>query len=208
MLTVWHGLQPGEAAEVIGCSRATLFVRIHRARRRLRQALTRASEIANALSAPETLRRVADHSSSAAVLTVPPTNTFTPEPDEPNSARRTCPTEPCSTFRMSTRKLGDGRWTDTRQVRHHLRNQRPSTHPRRREPSRHLEIPMAGEAGHSLPRLRRPTDRTSRRLTDHATGPNNPTPSYLASLPTNATKLLASLRATASRSRASWLEAA
>jgi RNA polymerase sigma factor (sigma-70 family) len=43
VLTVWHGLDPQDAARVLGCSRATLFVRLHRARHRLRKALTRAS---------------------------------------------------------------------------------------------------------------------------------------------------------------------
>lgn len=34
-LVAWHGLTAGEAATVVGCSRAALFVRLHRARRRL-----------------------------------------------------------------------------------------------------------------------------------------------------------------------------
>jgi RNA polymerase sigma-70 factor (ECF subfamily) len=36
MLIAWDGLTPGEAAEALGCSRATLAVRLHRARARLR----------------------------------------------------------------------------------------------------------------------------------------------------------------------------
>jgi RNA polymerase sigma-70 factor (ECF subfamily) len=38
-LVAWHGLQPNEAARVVGCSTATYFVRLHRARRRLERAM-------------------------------------------------------------------------------------------------------------------------------------------------------------------------
>lgn len=38
-LVAWHGLAPREAARVVGCSTATYFVRLHRARKRLEQAL-------------------------------------------------------------------------------------------------------------------------------------------------------------------------
>jgi RNA polymerase sigma-70 factor, ECF subfamily len=38
-LAAWHGLSAREAAQVLGCSTATYFVRLHRARRRLEQAL-------------------------------------------------------------------------------------------------------------------------------------------------------------------------
>ncbi|MFI0357488.1 RNA polymerase sigma factor [Actinomadura sp. 9N407] len=38
-LVAWHGLPSAEAAKVIGCSKAAFFVRLHRARRRLRHAL-------------------------------------------------------------------------------------------------------------------------------------------------------------------------
>ncbi len=34
-LIAWDGLKPGEAARVLGCSAATLSIRLHRARRRL-----------------------------------------------------------------------------------------------------------------------------------------------------------------------------
>jgi RNA polymerase sigma-70 factor, ECF subfamily len=44
-LTAWHGLAAGEAARVVGCSTATFFVRLHRARKRLREALTGAHEV-------------------------------------------------------------------------------------------------------------------------------------------------------------------
>lgn len=39
-LVAWHGLSPREAAQVVGCSTATYFVRLHRARRRLEQAVS------------------------------------------------------------------------------------------------------------------------------------------------------------------------
>ena len=39
-LIAWHGLTSAEAATVLGCSTATFFVRLHRARRRLRRALS------------------------------------------------------------------------------------------------------------------------------------------------------------------------
>jgi RNA polymerase sigma-70 factor (ECF subfamily) len=38
-LVAWHGLKPNEAAQVVGCSRAAYFVRLHRARRRLERAM-------------------------------------------------------------------------------------------------------------------------------------------------------------------------
>jgi RNA polymerase sigma-70 factor (ECF subfamily) len=38
-LGAWHGLKPAEAAQVVGCSTATYFVRLHRARRRLERAM-------------------------------------------------------------------------------------------------------------------------------------------------------------------------
>jgi RNA polymerase sigma-70 factor (ECF subfamily) len=34
-LVAWHGLTPRQAAQVVGCSVATYFVRLHRARKRL-----------------------------------------------------------------------------------------------------------------------------------------------------------------------------
>lgn len=40
LLIAWHGLAPGEAARVLRCSTATYFMRLHRARRRLRRAMT------------------------------------------------------------------------------------------------------------------------------------------------------------------------
>ncbi|GLF98315.1 RNA polymerase sigma factor [Streptomyces yaizuensis] len=48
VLTAWHGLKPAEAARVVGCSAATLRVRLHRARKRL----TKAADAAPAPLAP------------------------------------------------------------------------------------------------------------------------------------------------------------
>ncbi|MEV0425361.1 sigma-70 family RNA polymerase sigma factor [Micromonospora sp. NPDC050495] len=39
-LTAWHGLSATAAARVVGCSTATFFVRLHRARKRLEQAIS------------------------------------------------------------------------------------------------------------------------------------------------------------------------
>ncbi|GAB2840064.1 hypothetical protein GCM10022221_44310 [Actinocorallia aurea] len=44
VLVAWHGLSPREAAKVVGCSAATLRVRLHRARRRLQQAMERPAD--------------------------------------------------------------------------------------------------------------------------------------------------------------------
>jgi RNA polymerase sigma-70 factor, ECF subfamily len=43
-LVAWHGLKPNEAAQVVGCSTAAYFVRLHRARRRLERAMADAPE--------------------------------------------------------------------------------------------------------------------------------------------------------------------
>lgn len=51
-LVAWHGLSPAEAAKVIGCSRATYFVKLHRARRRLEQALSDVSAKRSSLLTP------------------------------------------------------------------------------------------------------------------------------------------------------------
>ncbi|MFB4279364.1 RNA polymerase sigma factor [Nonomuraea sp. MTCD27] len=44
VLVAWHGLSPKEAARVIGCSSAAYRVRLHRARKRLRQAMEAVSD--------------------------------------------------------------------------------------------------------------------------------------------------------------------
>jgi RNA polymerase sigma-70 factor (ECF subfamily) len=51
-LVAWHGLTAGEAATVLGCSRAAFFVRLHRARRRLETALAKAT-VAKAATPPD-----------------------------------------------------------------------------------------------------------------------------------------------------------
>jgi RNA polymerase sigma-70 factor (ECF subfamily) len=38
-LVAWHGLTPGEAASVVGCTSTAFFVRLHRARKRLAKAI-------------------------------------------------------------------------------------------------------------------------------------------------------------------------
>jgi RNA polymerase sigma-70 factor, ECF subfamily len=45
-LMAWHGLSARAAARVVGCSTATFFVRLHRARKRLHEALTGKHEVA------------------------------------------------------------------------------------------------------------------------------------------------------------------
>lgn len=60
LLVAWEGLEPAEAAKVLGCSRNALAVRLHRARKRLAAALARAdlgvSGREARFSAKETLR--------------------------------------------------------------------------------------------------------------------------------------------------------
>ncbi|WP_225993830.1 RNA polymerase sigma factor [Actinomadura rudentiformis] len=43
-LVNWHGLDPRQAAKVVGCSSAAFFVRLHRARKRLAKALENGPE--------------------------------------------------------------------------------------------------------------------------------------------------------------------
>ncbi|MGK5737606.1 RNA polymerase sigma factor [Micromonospora sp. URMC 103] len=43
-LVAWHGLAPDQAARVLGCSTATYYVRLHRARRHLKNAMAAATE--------------------------------------------------------------------------------------------------------------------------------------------------------------------
>lgn len=54
-LLAWHDLTAAEAASLIGCSRATFFVRLHRARKRFQQAVAEAEIPTNPRS-----RRVID----------------------------------------------------------------------------------------------------------------------------------------------------
>lgn len=50
-LVAWHGLTPQQAARVVGCSTASYFVRLHRARRRLQNAMATATDPNTALPA-------------------------------------------------------------------------------------------------------------------------------------------------------------
>ena len=45
-LVAWHGLTPSEAAQVLGCSTTTYFVRLHRGRHRLERAMADPAPIA------------------------------------------------------------------------------------------------------------------------------------------------------------------
>lgn len=57
LLIAWDGLEPGQAATALECSRATLAVRLHRARRRLAAALDRLQERDSRLTeSPEAAR--------------------------------------------------------------------------------------------------------------------------------------------------------
>ncbi|MFG1856981.1 RNA polymerase sigma factor [Actinomadura geliboluensis] len=51
-LVNWHGLEPWQAAKVMGCSAPALAVRLHRARRRLARALDTAAAPAGPRPAP------------------------------------------------------------------------------------------------------------------------------------------------------------
>lgn len=53
-LVAWHGLSASEVAKVIGCTKATYFVRLHRARNRLERALAEAPSPASATASPGT----------------------------------------------------------------------------------------------------------------------------------------------------------
>ncbi|HET7016609.1 MAG TPA: sigma-70 family RNA polymerase sigma factor [Streptosporangiaceae bacterium] len=56
-LVAWHDLSPKAAAQVIGCSTAAYFVRLHRARRRLETALAVAGAEASAEAEPTAARQ-------------------------------------------------------------------------------------------------------------------------------------------------------
>ena len=51
-LSAWEGLDPGEIAQVLACSRNAARIRLHRARRRLRQALDERGQRSNSTADP------------------------------------------------------------------------------------------------------------------------------------------------------------
>jgi RNA polymerase sigma-70 factor (ECF subfamily) len=58
VLVAWHDLSPKEAAKVIGCSSAAFRVRLHRARKRLKQAMEDVADPAHAPTAQPPLSPV------------------------------------------------------------------------------------------------------------------------------------------------------
>lgn len=61
-LIAWHGLSVKQAARVLGCTTATLTVRLHRARRRLERALAEPARRADTPPVPETAPAPLDRS--------------------------------------------------------------------------------------------------------------------------------------------------
>ena len=93
-LVAWHGLKPNEAARVVGCSTATYFVRLHRARRRLERAMADPPE-RTVVSPPD--RAVAD--SPERGRPGPPERVL---PDPPERALRSIPPDSRSRRHRST----------------------------------------------------------------------------------------------------------
>ena len=58
LLTAWEGLSVSEAAQAVGCSAATLSVRLHRARRRFARALADADPITEPPGQPHPVSEV------------------------------------------------------------------------------------------------------------------------------------------------------
>ncbi|MGH2857804.1 MAG: RNA polymerase sigma factor [Solirubrobacteraceae bacterium] len=56
LLAAWEGLAPSQIAQVVGCSRTAAAVRLHRARRRLRTAMSGAEAVPARKPAAEVLR--------------------------------------------------------------------------------------------------------------------------------------------------------
>jgi RNA polymerase sigma-70 factor (ECF subfamily) len=72
-LIAWHGLSPKQAARVLGCTIATLTVRLHRARRRLEKALEAVSPAETASVAPAQAPPARVPPTQAPPARVPPT---------------------------------------------------------------------------------------------------------------------------------------
>ncbi|GAA2579274.1 sigma-70 family RNA polymerase sigma factor [Actinomadura fulvescens] len=58
-LVNWHGLEPRQAAKVMGCSSTAFFVRLHRARKRLAKALENGPAPAPRPASPKVAREAA-----------------------------------------------------------------------------------------------------------------------------------------------------
>jgi RNA polymerase sigma-70 factor (ECF subfamily) len=71
-LIAWHGLSPKQAARVLGCTIATLTVRLHRARRRLEKALEVVSPAETASVAPAQAPPAQASPAHASATQVPP----------------------------------------------------------------------------------------------------------------------------------------
>lgn len=80
-LIAWHGLSARQAARVLGCTTATLTVRLHRARRRLEKALDPAHP-----PAPAPVRNAP---SAAPASQAPPASHVPPAPHTPQAPGRT-----------------------------------------------------------------------------------------------------------------------
>ncbi|MBP5867995.1 sigma-70 family RNA polymerase sigma factor [Streptomyces scabiei] len=86
-LIAWHGLSARQAARVLGCTTATLTVRLHRARRRLEKALDPAHPAHPAHPAPAAPVRKAH--STPPVPPASPTPPVSPTPHAPQAPGRT-----------------------------------------------------------------------------------------------------------------------
>jgi RNA polymerase sigma-70 factor, ECF subfamily len=81
-LVAWHGLTPREAAQVVGCSTATYFVRLHRARRRLERAMADGAAPRDRAGAPASAA-----GRDLAILLGPPQPGGAPPPSRAQPAR-------------------------------------------------------------------------------------------------------------------------
>lgn len=71
-LLAWQGLTPRQAAQVVGCSTPALFVRLHRARRRLERAMDGAVESAGGADGDHGPRLASPHPQFSSTHPAPP----------------------------------------------------------------------------------------------------------------------------------------